>query len=975
MLNIGKLGRGGEAYYLETVASGAEDYYLHAGEAPGYWLGAAAVDLGLVGVVQPEALRAVLGAMDPESGVALGPSPARKVPGFDLTFRAPKSVSVLWGLSESGVADEVRRAHDAAVLAALRYMENQAGWSRRGAQGRESVRVGGLVAAGFCHRTSRAGDPLLHTHVVVSNLGRAVDDGRWRTLDGRPLYQHAKTAGYLYQAHLRHELTRRLGVEWGPVRNGCADLAGVPASVVREFSRRRGEIEQRLAEHGASSAKAAQTATLETRKAKDYGVAVGALEDDWRQRAAAKNLTCQELAGLLHPASVPALTDAQAERVAAELRSACGLTEHVSTFARRDVVRAWCERLPAGADPAVVESLADGFLAPTAGWAVRLLPSQAGEAGGGLRRSDGRVVRGGDEPRYSTPDLLTLERRALDGAVARRDDAVAVVDETLVAAALARRPSLSAEQQGMVRALTRGGGGVDVVVGKAGSGKTFALDAAREAWQAAGVPVVGCALAARTAAGLQDGTGIASGTLDALLADLDRPGVGGLTPGAVVVVDEAGMVGTRKLARLLSHAERAKAKVVLVGDHCQLPEIEAGGVFRGLTTRLSVVELSENRRQHEPWERDALDELRQGDPTAGIAAYGAHGRVFTATTAEQVRQRLVDDWAHAHDGRTPGDVGVMLAARRIDVDDLNALARRRLEAAGRLTGPTLTAAEREFALGDRVLCSRNDRRLGVFNGDLASVTDVNPDERTLTVKLDRDEQCVELPARYLDAGHLDHAYAMTAHKAQGATVDKAWVLGSDACYREWAYVALSRARAGTRLYLVGAADGTSHGFTAALQTIRAQELAIEHGDPQPAPAPRDPRIKTDVAAHRRRLTQMDYAIAQAQMAHLLAQQRLTDARTRLDQQGSGLRRLTRRDETARLRRNVARLNGDVAAWQQRLDDLTAERTELLETASLSRGRTTIDPDTRSAQRAAAPEAHQRATAEIDPHDDWDIGIA
>ncbi|MBW3604776.1 MAG: relaxase domain-containing protein, partial [Actinobacteria bacterium] len=246
------------------MASGAEDYYLHAGEAPGFWLGAASRDLGLMGVVEPEALRAVLAASDPFSGEALGPSPARKVPGFDLTFRAPKSVSVLWGLGGADVAEEVRRAHDAAVLAALRYLESEAAWSRRGAQGRESVPVRGFVAAAFRHRTSRAGDPLLHTHVVVSNLGKAVNDGRWRTLDARPLYQHAKTAGYLYQAHLRHELTRRLGVGWGPVVNGCADLAGIPTPVVRMFSRRRREIEQQLAERGAASAKAAQTATLTT---------------------------------------------------------------------------------------------------------------------------------------------------------------------------------------------------------------------------------------------------------------------------------------------------------------------------------------------------------------------------------------------------------------------------------------------------------------------------------------------------------------------------------------------------------------------------------------------------------------------------------------------------------------------------------------------------------------------------------------
>ena len=181
MLNIGKLGIGGEAYYLERVASGAEDYYLHAGEAPGLWMGAGARHLGLVGLVEPEALRAVLSAADPRDGEALGPSPARKVPGFDLTFRAPKSVSVAWGLAERDVAEEIRRAHDAAVLAAVGYLQDHAGWSRRGAQGREVVAVGGFVAVGVPPSPSRAapgrdcsagvhGAPLLRrTRVHVRN--------------------------------------------------------------------------------------------------------------------------------------------------------------------------------------------------------------------------------------------------------------------------------------------------------------------------------------------------------------------------------------------------------------------------------------------------------------------------------------------------------------------------------------------------------------------------------------------------------------------------------------------------------------------------------------------------------------------------------------------------------------------------------------------------------------------------------------
>jgi len=185
MLNIGKLAPGGESYYLETVASGMEDYYTGAGEAPGYWLGAAACRLGLSGRVAPEALRAVLGATDPSTGEPLtGRMSRRSVPGFDCTFRAPKSVSLLYGLGDIATSTAVRDAHEAAVAAAVGYLETHAGFSRRGHGGGDRVQVDGFVVAAFRHRTSRAGDPLLHTHVLVANVGRAVDDGAWRTLDG-----------------------------------------------------------------------------------------------------------------------------------------------------------------------------------------------------------------------------------------------------------------------------------------------------------------------------------------------------------------------------------------------------------------------------------------------------------------------------------------------------------------------------------------------------------------------------------------------------------------------------------------------------------------------------------------------------------------------------------------------------------------------------------------------------------------------
>ena len=336
----------------------------------------------------------------------------------------------------------------------------------------------------------------------------------------------------------------------------------------------------------------------------------------------------------------------------------------------------------------------------------------------------------------------------------------------------------------MVSVLTGSGDGAQVVVGRAGAGKTFALDAARAAWEASGHPVVGVALAARAAAELQAGAGIPSSTVDRLLADLERPGpLSGLAPGTVVVVDEAGMLGTRKLARLLDHAEQWRAAVVLVGDPRQLPEVAAGGAFSALARSLPVSELKENRRQAEAWERVALSELRSGSVTEALNAYERSGRVRLAPSADSSREAMVEAWWSS---RQAGEDAMMYALRRADVDDLNARARARLKAAGGLGDEPAEVAGREFAVGDKVMCLRNDYRLGVSNGTVGTVASVDQGDVVLA-------DGTHLPLSYLKAGHLTHAYASTVHKAQGATVDRAYLLGSDQLYREAGYVGMSRA--------------------------------------------------------------------------------------------------------------------------------------------------------------------------------------
>lgn len=802
-MSIGKLAAGQQEYYLSAVAKGVEDYYTGHGEEPGRWLGGSAERLGLSGTVEANDLRAVLSGVDPRDETAL--LRCVRVPGFDATFSAPKSVSLLYALGDGTVPRRVVAAHEAAVDAAVGYLERNAALVRRGHGGLEQIGSSGFVAAAFRHRTSRAGDPQLHTHVLIANAARGVD-GRWSALDGRQLYLQQRTAGFVYQAHLRAELTRSLGVSWLPAHNGMADIAGIAAVVLREFSQRRVEIEQRLEETGASSARAAQVATLATRQAKNYDIDPATLAAQWWVRAEVVGFGPEQVAGVLGRRREPANIGITRDRLGREL------TEHASHFDRRDVIRWLAEHALEGASVADLEDDANSFLrSPTP---VALSHGKCGM-------------------RYSTQELLGVEQGVLQDAARLRRGGTAIAEPAALERSLAQRPTLSDEQTNLVRTITTSGAGVEVVVGAAGAGKTYALDAARAAWHDSGTRVVGVALAARAAAELQSGSGVPSFTVDALLQHCEHVGPGsGLAENSVLVVDEAAMVGTRKLARLLALTRRAQAKLVLVGDPSQLPEIDAGGTFALLAQRLGATTLTNNLRQQDPVEREAVAQYRARHVAAAIGTLDGHGHVTENGSAEEQRQAIVNDWAAAQQA---GHDAVMLAIRRSDVDDLNRRARSLLRATGRLGTTELVVGEQAFAKGDHVIALRNQRYLGLLNGTLGTVTRIGRDN-SLSITTAAGQKLV-VPIDYLQAGHLAHAYARTIHKAQGMTCDHAFLLGDDRLYHEAGYTGLTRGRHANRVYTVAQPHdqgcnceterGSGNDLVTALERSAAQQAALE----------------------------------------------------------------------------------------------------------------------------------------------------
>ena len=778
MLSIGKMGGGQERYYLEKVAEAAEDYYSGEGEAEGYWLGDAAEDLGLQGKVGADQLTAMLTGTDPASGEPFGMQrvSAGPVPGFDLTFSAPKSVSVLWALGGSPVGGEVKQAHAAAVDAALGYLQRTACWTRRGKDGRHFLKGDGFLAAGYTHRSSRAGDPQLHTHVLVANA--TCTEGRWTRLYHPAIYEHAKAAGYIYEAHLRDELTRRLGVRWKEVGNGIAEIRGFDPDHLRAFSTRRQQILEAAGE--GASARARQIATLATREAKDRDLTTESRRDLWRQKAEEIGLDRESIRATLgHDRQAPEGRVAVAEVEAS-------VTGHASHFDRRDAIQAVANCLPAGAPGHEVEELADVFIAT---------PDVIGIA---------NTAKG---ERFTTRTIWELERSALDRveAMAARSDA-AVASEIVVSRVLAKRPSMKADQEAMVRRLLGGGEGVIVVVGEAGTGKTYALTAAAEGWTAAGAELRVAAPTWRAANVLRS-EGLQATSVASLLAEFDRAAARGeavLGRRAVLVVDEAGMVDSRAMARLVAHAQEAEAKLVLIGDPAQLGEIEAGGLFASIASRTEPVVLDEVIRHRHELEREGAKLIRSGEGREALAIYQGAERVTVSDDPLARREAMVADWWRSYEC---GEDALMIAKRNAEVAELNALARERMKAAGRLRGEEIKVGGARFAAGDQVITRINDQRQNTYNRERWHVAGVDAaSERLWLVGIDtRGRVCVDSDylgrLRERDGGPaIEHAYAATTYQAQGATVDTAFVMADPSMDRQEFYVATSRTREETYLY-------------------------------------------------------------------------------------------------------------------------------------------------------------------------------
>jgi len=481
-----------------------------------------------------------------------------------------------------------------------------------------------------------------------------------------------------------------------------------------------------------------------------------------------------------------------------------GLTRQESTFTRRDLLRAIAEAYPEGIAGDELVRRADEVL-----------------KGDGIRVS----ARTGHEPeRYTTLDMLATEARLVELATAtpRR---VPRAGTAAVDHALARDRRLGADQVEAVRHLTSGRERTRLLEARAGYGKTAALQVVRDAYERAGVPVIGTSWQGQAAQTLESEAGIPSLTTARLLNQVlrdEQP----IPDGAVVVVDEAAVMPTRALAALAEEVAYRNGRLILVGDRDQLPPIDAGGAFASLADRLGVAQLEENRRQRDALQRRVAGLLADGRAPEALAVLSEHGRFQSYEDARPARADLIEAWA-ATSLRSP-DRALILAHDRRDVAALNQLARERLDGEGLLGSRRLTAHGLEWASGDRLICRRNDYRpdINVRNGTRTTVIGVDSRRGIVRVRTD-DGREVALPPDYL--AHVDYGYASTGHSSQGATVDRTYMLATPSRGgREWGYVAGTRHRIDLRVYTVHSdAAEAQRELERTWQRSQAKALAID----------------------------------------------------------------------------------------------------------------------------------------------------
>ena len=823
-------------YHRQTVLERGDDhpgqaldYYASRGETPLRWGGRLASKLGLTGAVSGADYDSIYGpggARNPVSGARLV---GAKRPGIELVVAAHKSVALL-GIC--GRAEDMHAILDAETDATLAYLD---AWmtARGGRRGRCQTRTptGGLLWSATRHATSRAGDPEPHDHVLIANLTAMADaKGGWKGLDTAALRDllHAATAyGRVTAAAKAVQLGYAIEADDGPSgKLGHWRIAGMPTDACELFSKRSAEITAAVESKGFDTYQARQTAARDTRKAKRH-TPPGDLIDGWHAQLGAAGWTPETLLDLVNEAAGnrkllhPRLSERQVSALVAHALGPAGRLAEIKVFTAADVAVAVAPHL-FGRHPGELLRVVE---------AVCAHPDAIALVGVAAARE-----------RVYAPACVIANESAIATKVAfqARRDGAASVPESVIEAAMAAKEealggrTLTAGQKAMIEAVCSSGRGAELILGVAGAGKTTALDVVRDAFETAGFRVIGTSTSGQAARTLGREAGIeTSATMTSLLWRIDQ-GRLHLDSRSVVISDETGMADDPSMLRLLSAAEAAGAKVILVGDHRQLGAVGPGGTLEGLVSRHSdaVHVLDQNVRQADPAERAALAELRAGDVETAVGWYSANDRIRVAVDRDRALEQMVGAWAA---DVAQGKDAAMFAWRRANVTELNRRARAAMADAGNLTGPELHIDGQTFAAGDRIVTLAPGGKGQLVTSERGTIDLVDPAGPTMMARMD-DGRLQTFGPEELAADRLAHGYATTVHRSQGATCDTAHLF-ADGGGRELGYVGMSRARQTSHVHLVAdnvaqAGEDLGRDWNAE----RRQMWAIDCGTPDIDPA-------------------------------------------------------------------------------------------------------------------------------------------
>lgn len=794
MLSVKQLAAGKAGYYLSLTAS---SYYVEAPEPDGLWYGLGAEAFGLSEEVEARDLEMMCEGFDPRdpsrhvrnAGVNEGPR-ARKH-GDDFCFTAPKSVSAAWALASPELRDAIEKKMERAVKDALDYIQAECGFARVGAQGQKLARTP-LAFAIFSHCSSRAGDPNLHLHAVCPNIVlHESASGRLRVtaLDSTNFYFHKMAAGALFRASLAVGM-EELGFEVERDRFAFR-LKGFNEAACERFSRRRAEVVEAILKAApglknlkdldareilaASAGKMAELATLATRRnKKEY--TRSQLLPIWREVARGLGVEDGYVESLVkEPRKLSIGRKGEAmEKLFKDGMSR--MNEEFSHFAKKDVTRTLAEEAQCrGLTARDVREVVEGKLRTQ-----EIL--HLGEVAVDRMNPKQNVFRVRTEIRYTTEEMLKLEGLLLRSLERLKNDSRAISIRTVerIIASNARLASETGKEQAQaVRLLTTGTGRIACMTGKAGTGKSTTLNACRLAWELEGRKVLGCALAGDAADELQRSAGIESHSLARTLSWLKNGRIT-LTERHVVVLDEAGMVSTKKMQELFSFVEKSGAKIVLAGDAKQLQAIGAGGPFWSITERIGEefhCKLTRIFRQREEWRRGTVEQFSQGDARAALEAYAKMGQLVVTKTREEALTSLVDRWRLDRGIDDPKGV-LLLASLNAEVREVNRMCQQELQAAGKLGAEKIFVDGDYLHVGDRVRLGlgKDALKLGVKNGFTGEVLSVNLETRMLSIRLDKGNRLVTLSVEHFGARHIQLGYATTVHKSQGKSVRACHVL-------------------------------------------------------------------------------------------------------------------------------------------------------------------------------------------------------